>query len=81
VRQQQGGGDDPDHRRNQPDTVVAVVDREPTPCLHAGPLQPVIEGLLAKNPADRLDEERAGVALLDLQQPLRGCNPTVVGLS
>jgi hypothetical protein len=52
------------------DTVVAVVDREPTPYLHAGPLQPVIEGLLAKNPSDRLTEERARMALLDLQQTL-----------
>ena len=50
------------------DTVVAVVDHEPTPCLYAGPLQPIIEGLLAKDPVDRLAEEQARVALLDLQQ-------------
>jgi hypothetical protein len=30
-------------------------------------LQPVLEGLLAKNPADRLTAERAKLALLDLQ--------------
>jgi eukaryotic-like serine/threonine-protein kinase len=49
------------------DAVVAVVDGEPTPLLHAGPLRPVIEGLLAKNPADRLTGEQARTALLDLQ--------------
>jgi eukaryotic-like serine/threonine-protein kinase len=48
------------------DTVVAVVDGEPAPFLHAGPLRPVIEGLLAKNPGDRLGQQ-ARTALLDLQ--------------
>jgi hypothetical protein len=46
------------------DTVVAVVDGEPEPFRHAGPLQPVLEGLLAKNPADRLTAEQARMALL-----------------
>jgi hypothetical protein len=32
------------------DTVIAVVEGLPRPCLHAGPLRPVIEGLLAKTP-------------------------------
>jgi eukaryotic-like serine/threonine-protein kinase len=48
--------------------TVAVVDGEPAPCMHAGPLRPVIEGLLAKNPADRLTGEQARTALLDIQQ-------------
>src|SRR5215217_8463176 len=31
-------------------TVIAVVEGEPAPCLYAGPLRAVIEGLLTKNP-------------------------------
>jgi eukaryotic-like serine/threonine-protein kinase len=50
------------------DTVVAVVEGEPAPFLHAGPLRPVIEGLLAKNLTDRLTGEQARMALLDVQQ-------------
>lgn len=38
------------------------------PLLHAGPLRPVIDGLLANNPAERLTGERARMALLDVQQ-------------
>jgi eukaryotic-like serine/threonine-protein kinase len=53
------------------DTVIAVVEGEPAPCLHAGPLRAVIEGLLAKNPADRLTGDQARAALVDLQQRLR----------
>ena len=49
------------------DTVVAVVEGEPAPFMHAGSLRPVIEGLLAKNPADRLTGEQARVALLEVQ--------------
>lgn len=60
------------------DTVIAVVEGEPAPCLHAGPLRPVIQGLLAKNPADRLTGEQARMALLDLQQQLRPGHPTEV---
>jgi eukaryotic-like serine/threonine-protein kinase len=52
-------------------TVIAVVEGEPAPCLHAGPLRPVIAGLLAKNPADRLTGVDARRALLDIQQNLR----------
>jgi serine/threonine protein kinase len=50
------------------DTVVAVVAGEPAPLLRAGPLRLVIEGLLAKNPADRLTGEQARMALLGVQQ-------------
>jgi eukaryotic-like serine/threonine-protein kinase len=56
------------------DIVVAVVDGDPAPFQHAGRLQPVLEGLLAKNTADRLTADRARLALLDLQhehQPRR----------
>jgi hypothetical protein len=50
------------------DTVVGVVAGESAPLLHARPLQPVTEGLLAKKPADRLTGEQACMALLDIQQ-------------
>jgi hypothetical protein len=50
------------------DTVVGVVAGESAPLLHARPLQPVTEGLLAKKPADRLTGEQARMALLDIQQ-------------
>ena len=46
------------------DTVLAVVESEPAPCPYAGPLRPVIEGLLAKNPADRLTGAQARIALV-----------------
>jgi len=36
-------------------SLTAVVADEPEPAPHAGPLWPVIEGLLRKDPADRLD--------------------------
>jgi serine/threonine protein kinase len=52
------------------DTVVAVVKGAPAPFRHAGPLRPVVEGLLAKEPGDRLTAERARVALLDIQYQL-----------
>jgi eukaryotic-like serine/threonine-protein kinase len=60
------------------ETVVAVVEGVPAPCRHAGPLRPVIEGLLAKNPADRLTGEVARKALLDIQHQLRPGPPTEV---
>jgi serine/threonine protein kinase len=59
-------------------TVIAVVEGEPAPCPHAGPLRPVIEGLLAKNPADRLTGEQARTALVDIQHELRPGDVTEV---
>ncbi|MER6159049.1 serine/threonine-protein kinase [Streptomyces sp. NPDC001868] len=47
-------------RQNTPlSTLRAVVDEELPPPLRAGPLGPVIEGLLRKDPADRIPAERA----------------------
>ncbi|WP_326761248.1 serine/threonine protein kinase [Streptomyces phaeochromogenes] len=47
-------------RQNTPlSTLRAVVDEELPPPLHAGPLTPVIEGLLRKDPADRVSAEDA----------------------
>ncbi|MEY9990176.1 serine/threonine protein kinase [Streptomyces sp. V4I8] len=47
-------------RQNTPlSTLRAIVDEELPPPRRAGPLAPVIEGLLRKNPAERLPADRA----------------------
>lgn len=47
-------------RQNTPlSTLRAIVDEPLPPPQHAGPLTPVIEGLLAKDPAERLGAEQA----------------------
>jgi serine/threonine protein kinase len=48
-------------------TLTAVVSEPPAPFLHAGPLGPVIEGLLAKDPPQRLDTGQARRALRALE--------------
>jgi serine/threonine protein kinase len=44
-------------------TLTAVVEDPPAPFLRAGPLRPVIEGLLTKEPERRLSAEAARAAL------------------
>jgi serine/threonine protein kinase len=63
-------------------TLTAVVHEPPAPFLRAGPLAPVIEGLLAKDPGQRLDTDRARRALAAVQggdptrsQPVGGHRP------
>ncbi|MFE2526362.1 protein kinase [Streptomyces sp. NPDC059382] len=47
-------------RRDTPlSTLQAVVDQELTPARRAGPLEPVLEGLLRKDPAERLSAAEA----------------------
>ncbi|MFJ9077157.1 serine/threonine-protein kinase [Streptomyces sp. NPDC102278] len=47
-------------RRDTPlATLQAVVDQELTPARRAGPLEPVLEGLLRKDPAERLSAAEA----------------------
>jgi serine/threonine protein kinase len=48
-------------------TFSAVVEDAPAPFLRAGPLRPVIEGLLAKDPATRLTADQARAALRDIR--------------
>ncbi len=40
-------------------TLMAVVTEEPPPPTHAGPLEPVLRGLLEKDPAHRMTAEQA----------------------
>jgi serine/threonine protein kinase len=48
-------------------TFTAVVEDAPAPSQRAGPLRPIIEGLLAKDPARRLSTEQTRIALRDTQ--------------
>jgi serine/threonine protein kinase len=52
-------------------TLTAVVDDPPAPLRRAGPLAPVIEGLLAKDPGRRLDTDQARRALRAVQAEAR----------
>jgi eukaryotic-like serine/threonine-protein kinase len=54
-------------------TLAAVVMDEPEPMLRAGGLRPVIDGLLVKDPAGRLDADRTRAML---QRVIRGLPPT-----
>ena len=49
-------------------TLTAVVTDPPAPLLRAGPLGPVIEGLLAKDPGRRLGPDQARGALRAIQR-------------
>src|SRR3954470_4313066 len=40
-------------------TMMSVVSEHPAPMLRAGPLEPVLQGLLTKDPAERTDAVRA----------------------
>ncbi|MFD7977897.1 serine/threonine-protein kinase [Streptomyces sp. NPDC059071] len=52
-------GVSPFRRETALDTLRTVVDEEPAPPAHAGPLAPVIEGLLRKDPEQRLSAAEA----------------------
>jgi serine/threonine protein kinase len=55
-------------------TLTAVVEDPPVPFRRAGPLRPVIEGLLAKEPDQRFSADQARAALRDVQRdgPISG---------
>ncbi|KAB2351409.1 serine/threonine-protein kinase [Actinomadura rudentiformis] len=57
-------GKSPFERAEPMAALVAIISDDPTPPANAGPLTPVIEGLLTKNPDQRMDAIEAG-ALLD----------------
>jgi len=56
-------GKSPFERIDAVASLVAVLTDEPAPAPNAGPLRPVIEGLLRKNPDERLTAAEASVML------------------
>jgi serine/threonine protein kinase len=52
------------------DTLAAVLHNPPAPFLRAGPLRPIIEGLLVKDPERRLSADAARAALRAVQHRL-----------
>jgi hypothetical protein len=52
-------GTSPYQRSSAIATLSALVTEEPPPARHAGPLRPVLTGLLRKDPATRIDAEEA----------------------
>ncbi|MFG2697759.1 serine/threonine-protein kinase [Kitasatospora sp. NPDC048407] len=67
-------------RRDTPvGTLTAVLFEPPAPCVLAGPLAPLIDGLLAKDPAARLTGARAAAMLaphLGAHPPAAAAAPT-----
>jgi serine/threonine protein kinase len=62
-------------------TLTAVLVDGPAPFLRAGPLRPVIEGLLARDPGRRLNAGQARIALRDDPARARhGPGPDVLDL-
>jgi serine/threonine protein kinase len=59
-------GRSPFDRGSRLATLNAIAKDAPAPFLRAGPLRPVIEGLLAKNPARRLSTDQTRAALRDM---------------
>jgi hypothetical protein len=67
------GGSSPYERSEPMASLVAVISEEPEPPEHAGPLRPIIEGLLRKDPDERMSALETG-AMLD--QVVRGLSMT-----
>ncbi|WP_246491189.1 serine/threonine-protein kinase [Actinomadura alba] len=56
-------GKSPYERSEPMASLVAIISEEPEPAANAGPLAPVIEGLLRKDPDERMDAREAGTLL------------------
>jgi serine/threonine protein kinase len=63
-------GHSPFHRTDTPATLAAIIARDPEPHPRTGRLWPVIEGLLRKNPADRLTATAATALLTEVAAPV-----------
>jgi serine/threonine protein kinase len=50
-------------------TITAIIRGTPAPFVHAGPLRPVLAGLLMNDPGRRLTARQARAALLTTQRP------------
>jgi eukaryotic-like serine/threonine-protein kinase len=62
-------GHPPFEREHVLATLTAVVTDDPEPATHAGPLRPVIDGLLRKNPDERLGAAETGQLLGRIAAP------------
>ena len=62
-------GHPPFEREHVLATLTAVVTDDPEPATHAGPLRPVIDGLLRKNPDERLGAAETGQLLRRIAAP------------
>jgi tRNA A-37 threonylcarbamoyl transferase component Bud32 len=62
-------GRSPFRRNNEFATLQAVLDGTYDPPRHAGPLKEVIDGLLAKDPAQRMTASMARPLLVDVERP------------
>ena len=67
------GGSSPYERSEPMASLIAVISEEPDPPAHAGPLRPIIDGLLRKDPDVRMSALEAA-AMLD--QVVRGLATT-----
>lgn len=70
-------GRSPFHRADTPTTLAAIVARDPDPLPQFARLWPVIEGLLRKDPTDRLTADQ-GVAMLTKPPASSETTPTLV---
>jgi serine/threonine protein kinase len=61
-------GASPFERETPIATLTAIVHEPPAPCRRAGALAPLIDGLLAKNPADRLTEAETRERLMAISR-------------
>lgn len=59
-------GRSPFERSEPMAALVAIISEEPPPATSAGPLRPVIEGLLCKDPDARMEAREAGLLLDDI---------------
>ena len=56
-------------------TLMAVVTEEPPPPVNAGPIEPVLRGLLTKDPAERMTAEQARREMHAALDSTRGATP------
>lgn len=67
------------YERSEPmASLLAIITEEPPPAPNAGPLQPVIDGLLNKDLDLRLTAHEAGLMLDDIVRSSTAVTPTVV---
>lgn len=69
-------GHSPMRRATTMATLAAVLDAPIPPPVHAGPLMPVLSGLLQRDPAVRLRAEAADRLLAEVAAPARGISMT-----